>query len=247
MSLVIKKLVTAFILPPGVFIPLIICVGFFQFRKKDRLWIATVLVACLIYIISIPIVANSLMSSVEYHAGDQSMFLRADCIVVLGGGVVEGVRDLSGVSIPSQEASVRLLDAARIYRLYRKPVIVSGGSVNGSEQEAFILGRFLADLGVPVSQVITEGRARDTEENALFVKEICARKGYRNIILVTSSFHARRAERIFEKNGFIVSIYPSGQLSESVNGSFLDYVPTASAVRLSSLALKEMLGNIMVF
>lgn len=243
MSIVLKKVITAFVLPPGVFIPLVLCVGLFLFRKKDRLWIASVLIASLIYAISIPVTANSLMRSVEYRAGDQSAFLRADCIVVLGGGIVEGVRDLSGVSIPSQESSARVLDAARIYRMYRKPVIVSGGSVDGSEQEAYILGRFLADLGVPVTQIITEGRARDTSENALFVKEICVRKGYRKIILVTSAFHAKRAERLFEKQGFIVSVYPSGQTTDQSERSFLDYIPSASAAKMSSLALKEMIGD----
>ena len=244
MAIVVKKIITALVLPPGVFIPLVLCVGLFLFRKKDRLWIASVLIAGLMYVISIPATANSLIRSVEYRAGDQSAFLWADCIVVLGGGIVEGVRDLSGVSIPSQESSVRVLDAARIYRMYRKPVIVSGGSVDGSEQEAYILGRFLADLGVPVTQITTEGHSRDTAENALFVKEICARKGYRKIILVTSAFHARRAERLFEKQGFIVSVYPSGQMIDAGEKSFLDYIPSASAVRLSSLALKEMIGDL---
>ncbi|HEY1406456.1 MAG TPA: YdcF family protein [Spirochaetota bacterium] len=243
MLFVLKKIITSFILPPGIFIPLVLCVAVFQFRKKDRLWIVSVLIAVFIYLMSLPAISTSLIGSIEYRAGDQSFFARADCIVLLGGGLTEGVRDLTGVSIPSQEASVRILDAARIYRIYKKPIIVSGGSVLGSGPESFVLARFLADLGVPQSQILIEDRARDTGENARFVREICDQKGYRRVILVTSAYHAQRAEIFFERQGLFVLVYPSGQFAETSSHTFLDYLPSAQAIKLSSMALKEMLGS----
>jgi uncharacterized SAM-binding protein YcdF (DUF218 family) len=240
------KIILSFVIPPGVFIVFVVCIGYFQFRRHDRLWFSSLALAVLIYLISLPVIANYSIDSVEYHAGDQSLFAGADCIVVPGGGVVQGVRDLSGFSVPSEAAVTRVLDACRLYRIYKKPIIVSGGSVAGSEQEAFVLARFLTDLGIPQSQIIIEDKARNTHENALFTKEICERRGYQRIILVTSAFHARRSEYLFKREGLTVSVYPSGQLAEKDSFSWLDFLPSSHSLYVNALALKEMLGLIAV-
>jgi uncharacterized SAM-binding protein YcdF (DUF218 family) len=242
MIFVLKKIAISMILPPGIFILLVCIICFFQLRRNDRLWIVSASVAIFIYTLSIPVTGNGFIDAVEYPSYDRSQFSRADCIVVPGGGVVEGVNDLSGVSIPSHEAAVRVLDAARLYRIYGKPIIVSGGSVAGSSAEAYILARFLADLGVPKRSILIEDRSRDTEENAEYTARICAKNSFHSIILVTSSYHARRAERLFISRNLTVSVFPSGRYAENARLSWIDFLPSASALRLTAISLKERMG-----
>jgi uncharacterized SAM-binding protein YcdF (DUF218 family) len=93
-----------------------------------------------------------------------------------------------------------------------------------------------------------EGGSRDTAENARNSRDICARKGFRAPLLVTSAFHMRRAQRAFEKEGMTVTPLPAhfrttggGSFSWSALVSSLE-LPTSGSFHLSSLALKEYLG-----
>lgn len=97
----------------------------------------------------------------------------ADVIVVLGGN--------------TEERSAIALD------LYRKgaaqKLIVSGD--NGG-----ILKR-LRDAGVGDNAMIHEAKSRSTWENGLFCKPIIERLEAKNVILVTSWYHAGRARAVF--------------------------------------------------
>jgi len=118
-------------------------------------------------------------------------------------------------------------------------------SVAGSESEAFIDARFLNDCGVPSHDIIPEDQARDTMENARYVKRICDAKKFHSVILVTSAFHAKRAKDLFGKESLRVFVYPSGSMNEKKNCAWIDFLPSAAALRVSSLALKEMLGGLL--
>ncbi len=120
---------------------------------------------------------------------------------------MEGVPDISGTSIPSSDMTVRIVDAVRLYKKYKLPIIVSGGSVPGKVKEAVVVGRFLNDLGVKQKDIILEDLSMDTVENALNVKDIFKKKGYKKGLLVTSAYHIRRSEFLFKKTG--LDVYPA--------------------------------------
>ena len=87
--------------------------------------------------------------------------------MLLGGGVYGGAPDVRGVGFPSEEMLPRIVTAVRLQRRLGVPVVVSGGKVfDHSFAEAPVIGRVLADLGVPPGKVVLEGRSRDTSENA---------------------------------------------------------------------------------
>ena len=117
-----------------------------------------------------------------------------DVIILLGGGVYDGVPDFSGIGRPSDRALPRVITAARLQKRLNLPVIVCGGAVfEKFTKEAPILKRFLTDLGVSEEKIILEDRSRDTHENAKFTAEICSKMGYKRPILVTSAFHLKRS------------------------------------------------------
>ncbi len=101
----------------------------------------------------------------------------ADIIILLGG-----------------EPQARPLEAARLYHLGVAPrVVVVGTGDNASNQ------RSLRKAGVPVEAILTENDSSSTFENAAFVSPLLERAGIRRALLVTSSFHARRALATFQQ------------------------------------------------
>jgi len=59
-------------------------------------------------------------------------------------------------------------------------------------------------MGVVAAVVLLEGRSRNTRENALFTRELLARRGVSQILLVRSAAHMNRAAALFQKVGLDV-------------------------------------------
>ena len=137
--------------------------------------------------------------------------LQGDVIILLGGGANDDTRDLTGNGAPSDEMMSRLVTAVRVQKRTGLPVIVSGGAFRETDTpESWIVQRFLKDLGVPPGKILIEDKSRDTGENGRFVAEMCARKGFRNPLLVTSAYHMKRSLLIFQRNRLTVTPLPAG-------------------------------------
>lgn len=91
-------------------------------------------------------------------------------------------------------------------------IIVSG---NGrlDEVEADYMKKWLQNHGFN-EQVIKESDSRDTIENLVFCSKIIKKRGYNNIIIVTSWFHAKRtrtiAEQVLKGYDFSISLSKGG-------------------------------------
>ena len=72
-------------------------------------------------------------------------------------------------------------------------------------------------------------------------------KSYK-IILVTSAYHMKRAKKIFEREGISVLPYPVDfKSNKSLKTSLrnpLKWIPTASHLNSSSIAIREIFGRI---
>ncbi len=243
----LKKIISSLITIPGFFIVCLLVLGIYGFRKRVKFLRVNLIIGIIFYLCSISVVANALMGMVEkeyfYNGGH-----KVDVIVLLGGGIIEGVDDFSGKSIPSADVMTRIVDVVRLYDKYRLPIIVSGGRVGCSESEAIVVRRFLIDLGVKARDIIVEDKSRDTVENALFVKQILLKRGLRKGLLVTSAYHIRRAKYLFEKTGLEIIPYSSGYLCEKDKClSVFDFLPNAGDLRKSAIAVKETIGIIFYF
>ena len=194
----------------------------------------------ILLLVSLPAVSGMLSSLVESPRSGMRELHLCDAVILLGGGVSEGVKDLSGEGALTPESACRTADAARLWRIIRRPVIACGGSVYGSSAEADIAARYLADLGVPADMVIRERRSRDTAENARFAAEIMREKGFHKAALVTSSWHMRRASAEFRSAGVDVELYPSGGADRTAG--WRDFLPSAAALKESAAVLKELAG-----
>ncbi|MDT8287020.1 MAG: YdcF family protein [Elusimicrobiales bacterium] len=209
----IKKLITPFLLPPGLLVTACFAAAAWcAYKRRGRagIWAGAGLA---LWVLMTPAFHSLLLRPLE-HRYPQPGDLSADAIVVLGGGLVPGASDPGGGPALDMDSSARLLAAARLHRHTGLPVVVSGGGFFGSGSWAPGAARALADAGVPEHKILEEGRSVDTCGNAFLVSEIFRDNEWRRPLLVTSARHLPRAVRAFRAAGFgAVTPVPCGYLS----------------------------------
>jgi uncharacterized SAM-binding protein YcdF (DUF218 family) len=101
----------------------------------------------------------------------------------------------------------RFLNAYELYKTGKvKKLLLTGGSgelIGNSLSEAVTMREFLMRTGVPDSDIIVEGKSRNTHENAVFTKQILMEK-FQNppsCLILTSALHMRRSIGCFKKEG----------------------------------------------
>lgn len=241
---VIKKIVSAFLLPPGIFILLLTGAGVvLSMRKKRAVGIFNLAMAALLWSLATVPVADMLMAPLERPYADLKK-PAGDVIVLLGGGIAEGVPDFSGKGAPSADMLSRIVTAVRLQRQLGVPIIVSGGRVyQNISSEAGIARRLLTDLGVSEKKIILEENSRDTFENARYTGEIIKNRGFERPIVLTSAYHLRRALYLFEKAGLRVTAFPANfRTASGRRYGWQDLLPSTGSLGTTSDALHEYLG-----
>ena len=108
-------------------------------------------------------------------------------------------------------------------------------------------------LGIPAAVMQSTKPVVNTAEEAIAIRKLLkgsdrAAKTPR-ILLVTSAFHMRRAQRLFERQGLTVVPFPvdfqaRGQWAGPLWRDPTQWLPTAAALDGSSRALRELLGRL---
>ena len=131
-------------------------------------------------------------------------------IVVLGGAIDP---DFAALHMPDlNDAAERVAVIPALAKTYPNARIVySGGNgrIGGSGgSEAQYAEVLIESFGVAKDRLTLEDRSRNTEENAIYAKELAAPKPGERWLLVTSAHHMPRAMGAFRKVGFEVDAYP---------------------------------------
>lgn len=241
---ILKKIIAPFLMPPGVFILLLLSYGgWLRYGGKRRGWPAPVLFACVLWLFSISPVAGGMMRYLEsdfYHC----KVPKGDAIILLGGGVVRKAPDLTGSGFPTDVMLGRIVVAVRLQKSLDIPIVVTGGRHFEDQQaEASVARRVMMDLGVPENRIIVEDNAADTMENARYTRDICLQQDFRRPILVTSACHMKRSLLSFEKAGLDVAPYPAGFKTSPDDGFHWENLfPNGGNLSLASMAMHEYLG-----
>lgn len=212
-------------------------------RRAGLLFIAGALGWLTIW--SMPVASDGLRGWLEDGAGARPVeaLPAAQAVVVLGGSI-RGAR-LPRRPYPDLSASAdRLWHAARLHRAGKAPLLVlSGGTAHAGEApEAQAMRRFLLELGVPAAAMVLEPASVTTAQNAAFSARLLRQRDIRQVLLVTSALHMRRARALFEREG--IRVIPAPTDHEVVDRPFrlLDVVPDAEALEGSGRAIKEIVG-----
>ena len=132
---------------------------------------------------------------------------RVDAIVVLGSRVRVG-----GEASPSLRR--RALHAAQLYhRGIAQNIICTGGVGDNAPAESIVASQILRENGVPSGAIWTETVSRSTWQNAEEAARICAKRGWKRVVVVSEPYHLWRACRNFRAFGLIALASPAANPS----------------------------------
>ncbi len=200
-----------------------------------------------LFVLSTPIVAKSLLGSLENDFPQTPVEdLQPRDVAVVLGGVFKQVRPLRGFE-DAGDAVERVLHAARLYKAGKvRHIIGAGGNLpwlGSHAPEAKLIGALLVDLGVPITDQSHDLASRNTHENALATKKIWTAQRFSSGYLITSAFHMRRALAVFKKNQIGVTPAAADYLvAPPIWNTVLDLLPNAGALELSSIYFRERVG-----
>jgi uncharacterized SAM-binding protein YcdF (DUF218 family) len=241
----LSETVKLFVLPPmGLFVLAAAGWGLLAWRPRlGRLLIVGAMAA--LYLLSTPLVANSLLRSLEtaaplLHPGAAD---GAGAIVVLGADVEAGAPEYGGDTVDPLSL-VRIRYAAKLHRATGLPVLVTGGTVQADAAPvARVMARALReDFGTLVTWV--EDTSRNTHENATFSAALLRGAGITRVYLVTHAWHMPRAETAFEAAGLTVVPAPT-DFTPAAGWQMTSFVAGSRPLRRSTFALYEWAGRIL--
>ncbi len=197
--LYLSKLLPLFVYPVGIATILILLSVLLRRWRIVSISMA-VAAALVLLVFSNGGVAGRMASTLEWQYLPAAELPNADAIVLLGGATRAAVDPRRMTEM--NEAGDRLIEAVRLYRDGKAPIIVaSGGAIDWlgtSTPEAEGMQQLLEFMDVSPDAIVIDSSARNTYENALYVREIADERGYNSILLVTSAMHMPRSMGIFE-------------------------------------------------
>lgn len=242
--ILLGKLIEMLVLPPlGTLI--LVCGGLLLARRWKRsgaLLVGGGLVWLLL--LSMPACAVSLRGELESYPALTAKELPANvgAIVVLSAEM--SVADEYGGDTIGPLTLTRVRYGAWLHRATGVPLLTTGGVLHsGHEPLGSLMARALRDeFRVPVCW--EELESRNTAENASLSREILRADGVDRIFLVTNGYHMPRAKAAFEAVGFDVVPAPTGVVSRGRRLGPRDFLPRASGLLESTIALHERIGRL---
>lgn len=239
------KFGASWILPPGLFIILLLILTVCLLKFNVRLSMLAGLWTIIFYLSCTGLVAEKTMGWLEqkFPVPTQAEISQGDIIVMLGGGAIQDVEDIDGVGTLCASPASRLLTAVRLQKNLNLPILLSGGQVySDSGAEAVIAGRILQSLGVPENKILLETKSVNTTQNAVFSAEILRDNNFSRPIIVTSAFHMNRAVLNFSRQGFNVIPCPTDFLvPRNPVFHYTKLRPQAEALLLNVTVMQEVL------
>ena len=194
-------------------------------------------------ILSLPVTGNFLLQSLETIPPISEVQLKhVQAIVVLGGGTNSQAPEFGNEDTVNRWTLQRLRYGAYLQQLTVQPILVTGGAPYGGRPEAAAMAETL-QRDFHAKDIWIEDQSKDTAENATYSATILKERGIQRIALISQAWHLPRAIKLFEQEGLTVSPAPTGYTHED-NEPIIRWLPKASALDKSSIALKEYLGRL---
>nr|WP_242480551.1 YdcF family protein [Rhodovibrio sodomensis] len=184
---------------------------------------------------------GTLLRAVSVDAQPSKDKLRSAAAIIVLGGTFDAAED---GGVPGALTLERLAKAATLHRAHDLPILVTAGQLKHmTEPGAAIMERSLREVfGVPVRW--QEASAMNTRENALEAAKTLQNAEISRALVVTHSWHLRRAMLAFETTQ--LEVIPVGVHPMPPAGAFgwRDILPTLAGLEASYYALYETLGFI---
>ena len=239
----ITKVITSIILPPfNIALLWILSLIFARFNCKILSRLCALFGIVMLYLISTPFFATKLSDTLTTNDNlTLEDYRSAQAIVVLSGGMRDG-QELFGKIVAGDVTLSRMRYGAYLHKETGLPILITGSNAFGRSEAAVMADEFERFFGITPKWL--EEQAKNTEENARFSHEMLAKEGINKIVLVTNSWHMKRAKVLFEKQGFEVLTASSGPgvTPERYYDNIFYYLPQGGAVSSVTTSLKEWVG-----
>jgi len=149
-------------------------------------------------------------------------------------------------SIVDQQAAMRVVEAARVYRMTSPEwVISSGGVVTEREGPGSAGGITMRDdlirLGIPAERIHVEAQSSDTHDEARIVGSMLASLGAKHVILVTSELHMWRSVHVFRAAG--IEVVPAKARGVFTHLPWYRWIiPTNEGLAEAAMLAHELIG-----
>lgn len=230
------------LLPPTSLIALTI-IGALALKRRRAFGMVLIVGSQLLLLaLSMPVVANALVRSLEPQPASMDQIKRAQAIVILGGGRNLGAPEWGGETL-NDYSMRRARYGARLARETGLPVYVSGGRPAGGQlAEGTLLRELIArEFNSPVKWV--EAASETTREQAQMAAQDLKPQQISRVALVTDAVHMPRAKRAFELAGLAVIGAPTGYTGQRPFAPY-QLIPGPIALRESHVALREWISQL---
>ena len=249
--MLLRKILSAFLVPPGLFILLIITALFLLWRKRRKvaaavLWLVVLMILVLSSFIGEYILLRPLEEGYTPAADTELAEMQEEgkktAVVVLAGDITRKNDGDKNETEIGEATLKRLIGGFKVYKETGFPICVSGGIEPGAQGDtlAGVMSKELTVFGVPENKIIEEGDSRTTWENAVYSIKLLKSQGFERVILITDAVHMKRSVVSFQDRGVEVMPYPSGYLY-GIPG-FTDWLPNSGSLNNNLRALHEWAG-----
>jgi len=214
-----------------------------------RIWLTALL--ALYWLLSLPVVANALLTNLQRPYGTIRIAAEAQgaiVLVVIGNGSVHYASGAFFVNQLTRRSVHCTFEAARLYRLLDpERIVVSGGVVrpqSGAVPESELIRDQLVAFGVPADRMVLESASRNTQEQIANAADLIATHGLPSpVVVVTTAAHVPRVMRCCANRGLraVPSVTLDLQYDDGRVG-WRRWVPRAAALRGSESAMYEYLA-----
>lgn len=237
--------ILSFLFKPLTWVVILFMSAFLIKKYKTKLLYFTFFV---LYFFSNRMVVNIFYSFWEVPIMYDTTITKAYDLGIVLSGIV--VFDFKRQRTQFQWTADRIMQAIRLYKQSKiKKIMISGGSgsiIFPDMKEALLIKKYLLQTGIPEKDIIIESFSRNTYENALYSKKVLDSLNFKGqILLISSAYHLRRAEKVFKKVGLKVDTYPSHFISGKGRLS-PDYwlIPDSEALFMWDALIHEWVGYI---
>jgi uncharacterized SAM-binding protein YcdF (DUF218 family) len=243
MFFLLSKFLNWLVYPASLLFVGLLTILVFYRRRYARWGLACLLL--LFYSLSAPLTVLPLVRWLEGpRPGPEALRPHYDVAIVLTGMV--NLRGSRAGHIEFNDSVERILEGMRLVkRGLADKLFIVGGSGNPFDQrasEARVLRTFALEFGLHDAQVLTEESSRNTYENAVKATEIIRAAPYRDLVLITSALHMRRAAAAFHKQGLFPDLYPVDFQTSRGGITILSLCPSARALDLMTAVIHELVG-----
>ncbi len=242
MLLYLNKILPVFVLPIGWCVWLLL----FALVRKKRWPIVAAL--AVLYVSSLPVVGDSLLYWLEsrYAPVPVAEMEPADAVVVLG-GIFGGPRLPEGFIANIADENERLEGGIRLLQTQKADWLVFTGArfpwEKDMEFEGALSKRAAIARGVAPEKILITREVANTWDEARAVAAEMKQRGWKRVLLVTSSWHLPRAARLFRAAGVEFTPFPVDyRIDPQRPWTVIDFLPKAEALAETSIALRECYG-----